>query len=241
MALLPVVGGAGWWWLSGKTDQPVPPPVPEHDRIPGIDLLAKIDERRDAVDGVIVRRGLGLALRGKSPQDTNVTLAIPWQPPPAYRLHLRIGRMRDGEGTITLGLAADKNKFVVLMDAGKEGELRSGLPGDKKGDWVESALTRRFLVPKGGSPHPMVDLVAAVQADRVELLLKESSLPGPKRRGKDWTVFSYRGDVSRLKRRGRLRSNSLFLSCPKGLQLEQLVLEPLGDDSGKPLDGTGTL
>jgi hypothetical protein len=244
MALLPVVGGAGWWWLSGKTDQPVPPPVPEHDRIPGIDLLAKIDERH-AVDGVVLRRGVGLVLRGKSPQDTNVTLAIPWKPPPAYRLHLRIGRMRDGEGTIALGLAAGEAKFVMLMDAGKEGELRSGLPGDKKGEWIESALTRRFLVPKPnaaskGTPPTLVDLVVTVQADQVELLLKESSLPGPKRRGKDWTVFSYRGDVSRLKRFGRQRPVSLFLSCPKGLVLEHLVLEPLGDDVGKPVESGAT-
>ena len=276
MALLPVVGGAGWWLLAGNREPPNPviPPDREKDHsdktapkntetgkqpgatgpsgdkptvngIPGIDLLAKIDERRDAIDGVVLRRGVGLVLRGKSPQDTNVTLAIPWQPPPAYRLHLRIGRMRDGEGTIALGLAAGEAKFVMLMDAGKEGELRSGLPGDKKGDWVESALTRRFVVPKPnaalkGSPPTLVDLVVSVQSDRVELLLKNSSLPGPKRFGKDWTVFSYRGEVSRLKRWGRQRPNSLFLSCPRGLVLEQLILEPLGDDVGKSVESGAT-
>ncbi|MFN7768591.1 MAG: toll/interleukin-1 receptor domain-containing protein [Planctomycetaceae bacterium] len=245
LALLPVLGGAGWWWLSRTSDQPVPPPIPEPDGIPGIDLLAKIDERRDALQGSILRRGNSLVLRGKGAQDSGVTLAVPWQPPPAYRLHLRIGRVRDGEGTITLGLAAGEAKFVVLMDAGKEGELRTGLPGDKRGEWVESAPTRRFLVPKPnaaskGSPPTLVDLVVTVQADRVELLLKESSLPGPKRRGKDWTVFSYRGDVSQLRRPGRQRPTPLFLSCPKGLVLEQLILEPLGDDPGKPVESAAT-
>jgi len=147
--------------------------------------------------------------------------------------------MRDGEGTITLGLAAGEARFVVLMDVGKEGELRTGLPGDKKGEWVESAPSRRYVVPRG-SPPPMVNLVVTVQSELVELLVKNSSLPGPKRRGKDWTIFTYRGDVSRLKRLGRQRSNPLFLSCPKGLVLEQLVLEPLGDDVGKPVESGAT-
>jgi hypothetical protein len=41
-----------------------------------------------------------------------------------------------------------------------------------------------------------------------------------------------------LKRAGRQRPNPIFLSCPKGLVLEKLLLEPLAGDPGKPLKNT---
>ena len=262
------VAWKNWSWLTGgqPSPLPIPPPVPypnpsddDHKKVAPtsqkegevpvgpsaekIDLLAKIDEQRDARQGVILRRGTSVILRGKSAQDSAVSLVVPWQPPVSYRLHLRIGRVREGEGSIVLGLASGEHKFVLLFDTGKEGELRTGLPGDRKGDWIESTVTRRYLVPKPssaakGAPSTLVDLEVTVQPDLIELVVNNAAFPGPKRRGKDWVVFSHRGAVSELKRAGRQRPSPIFLSCPKGLVLEKLLLEPLAGDPGKPLKNT---
>jgi hypothetical protein len=262
LGLLPVLG-AGWWLGHRAGSRTAPPANPNQqpgsdlsvrngeetqvasgrpgsvgEQQPGssskpIDLLTLIDDVRDAPYGWIIRRGKQLVIARGPAQKTGVALVIPWRPPAAYRLRLRIGRTPDTDGPIALGLASAGHLFAIVMDHGADGSRRTGLAAPNR-ELQSAVRTGGLLIKKTG----LVDLVVTVESHRVELGVLAP--PGPDAAGPRADqlspLLSHRGDVSALYDGMEARRGAeMILASSHGMVLEQLVLEPLTGDPGRPL------
>jgi len=214
----------------------------------GINLLALVDPQRDVRKGNgQIRRGQ-LTLRGNSKEDSGVTLFLPWNPPAAYRLRLHLGRVRDGDEMVTVGLASGDHMFTLAIDAGKEGENRTGLGGARRGQLISSFSTRRPLIPKMGPAAQTTvfsELIITVEPDRVVLQVenpvhsRRKSTSGvnadPPDPAGPRTLMTHVGPLSELTRPPRAPRVPLYVGSSVGLVVGRIVLEPLADNRGGPL------
>jgi hypothetical protein len=208
-----------------------PPPA---GRTPPIDLLAQIDDIRDAESGWIVRRGGQLVIARGPAAKNGVILVIPWRPPAAYRLHLRIRRLPESKALIVLGLASAGHLFSIRFDGEQNGLRRTGIATARRGELEALVSTADLLIKQ----ESFVDLVVTVDPQLVDLRVgaeqtREPALENP---AKSPSFFTYRGAVSTLQDDvpGR-RGTEMFLGSTYGFVLERLELEPLADDPGRPL------
>ncbi|MFN6104707.1 MAG: toll/interleukin-1 receptor domain-containing protein [Planctomycetaceae bacterium] len=260
LGLLPLLGG-GWWWSRARRGMPpaaienTQPTIarsarstevsPQETRVSDnvadpanghskpIDLLALIDDVRDAPYGWIVRRGKRLIIARGPAQKTGVALVIPWRPPAAYRLHLRIGRTPDTDAPIALGLASAGHLFTLVIDHGPDGLRQTGLVRPNR-ELLDAVSTGGLLIGKQG----LVDLVVTVEPGGVDLQVgnKASDEGGDLSRDQLRPLFAHRGDVRSLydgleARRGA----ELIIASSFGIVLEKLSLEPLAGDPGRAL------
>jgi hypothetical protein len=187
-----------------------------------VELVPLIDIERDTLRGrwLITREGV---LHGRSainePRPQSL-LVLPWDPPTEYRLRLTVTRMGRNEGFMTLSLASGPTRLGVVFDATHERKVFTGL------SVVDGQRLHRYrrigpLLPPGVPIH----LVCTIRAGQLTINANGSE------------IFRWEGDFSRLSRPAFQPAEPLILGCAdKGLfAFENIVLEPLGPDAGRPL------
>lgn len=193
-----------------------------------VKLLPLIDLRRDPVKGdwQLVKEGRLQGRAAAADKVKNFFLTLPWEPPPEYRLKLTVTRLVEGEGNLTVDLASGPARFAIRFDAVGSGMFHTGL------DLLEGQKMPRRSDPHLGQVLPVgtpVDLVCTVQAAKIQIHANGQE------------IYHWDGDVSRLSRSGV--NPSTVPLCIGGARsafyaFENVVLEPVGPNAGKPFDAT---
>jgi serine/threonine protein kinase len=210
---------------QGGTAQPTPIQTPAPQTAQPVDLLALIDIARDTKGGRWARPG-GTLTVGQKGEPARFVTTIPWDPPTEYRLRMVVEH-RGGKCNLGIALASGDARFNMVIDT-EAGErhlsglaLVDGRVLDDRGDaWVGKVMSR-------GIP---VELVITVRKERVTLEVADKLL------------YAWSGELARTARPSRHRDTplALFGNGPGAMQFHKIVLEPLGDDRGRPLEDDAT-
>lgn len=201
---------------------PEPPPPPaEH-----VNILALVNTERDSVSGKWELTGRGLTVetgRAAGPGPRRFMLRLPWDPPEEYCLRVRIRRIKEEGGAAWIGLASGEQRFAIMVDGQRDTERpMSGLVQvDGNPFFVPAPDNRKKVLPI----RTVVTLACTVRRTGVTLTAD------------DRTVFDWQGSPSRLGRGMFSPEPPLFLAGAGDATFffQQIDLEPLGPDAGKPL------
>jgi tRNA A-37 threonylcarbamoyl transferase component Bud32 len=199
---------------------PAPPPV-----APPVDLLKLIDLDRDQGKGIwtLGKRGL----RGRSdPGDkgkVKFTLVLPWEPPAEYRLKLTVRRLTDEPGALGVGLAHGEARFNMLFDLGEE-KFHTGIgavEGKKLMDRTDGHVGQ--VLP----PRVTMRLACTVEVKKVTV------------EANGGRIYAWHGDLNTLERPYIQAIHPLMFYGGTGdFGFDEIILEPLGPERGRPYDAS---
>lgn len=185
-----------------------------------IDLMALIDT--NAKDNFGLWSAEDGTLQGSQVGQKPFWLVFPWNPPSEYRLRMTVISKRACKN-LTIGLASGGARFNLAVDAQHEDRYFTGLASwDGKLVWDRTdSVQGQYL--RQDTP---TELAITVKRDRVALAIDNVE------------VYSHEGDLARSTRPLAQPRQPLGIGGmgPGILQFENIVLEPLGADRGKPLE-----
>jgi hypothetical protein len=182
--------------------------------------LALIDIARDTKGGRWGRSG-GTLTVGQKGETPRFVTTIPWVPPAEYRFRLLVEH-RGGRCNLGIALASGDVRFNMLVDAEVGERHLSGMHfvdgralAERGHAWAGKVMSR-------GIP---LELVITVRKERVTL------------EAADKLLYAWSGDLTRTARPRRQGGTplALFGVGPGAMQFHKIVLEPLGNDRGRPL------
>ncbi len=234
--LLILVLGLVWGLSRGTAPvaEPRPAPAlqaetkpPEPAVAAPVDLLALIDLVRDKRMG-IWQKTQGGGLRGHA--DPNAEgkrkaffLALPWEPPPAYRLRFTVVRWTDGLGALRLHLSQGSTRFALVFDVRhpENDQFYYGLqPFDGRKIYDQPDAQVGQIIPA----KQLVRLACTVEAGKVVV------------EANGQRIYQWQGDMEKLRALPVPRLGDLALGGSNDAEFvfANLVLESLGPDAGRP-------
>jgi hypothetical protein len=219
--LVPIVTGAK---KPPAGPGPAAPTGPAADarKGPAVDLIQLVDVKRDRRRGTWLRP-TEKRLRGyASAKDDYFGLVLPWEPPPEYRISLTVARVTSNPGQLALALAGGKARFNVLFDQSKDGKFYTGL-GNLDGKSLPARADARLgaVLPHGVA----MKLAVQVETGGVTVLANGHR------------IYTWQGDLTKSVRSPGQGDVPLAIGgvYPADFMFEDIVLEPLGRDAGRPL------
>jgi len=214
-----LLAAVGSWALYQSQTASVPPPPPPPPSVEPVDLLALVDLNRDRKEGDWIGNKTLVVGKGK---DQSFYLKLPWDPPPEYRLVLRITRLSTPEKSpMSIGLASGERRFSIQLDADTD-SMHTGLAVIDGRKFKGRNDTRKGRILNRGVP---MELAVTVRQELVQL---ESN---------GTVIYEWRGNLSRTSRTPGQPTEPLFVGGRNGsFEFERIVLQPLGEDRGRPLE-----
>jgi len=219
-----ILAGIVAWKLVGKTGHLPTPPSLSQASAPSnpdsIDLLQLIDRNRDTLKGTWLGSANGLIGQGG---DKPFFIRLPWMPPSEYRLRLKVTRLGSmDKSPLSIGLSSASERFTLVIDHNQKEKFLTGLGLISGNDLDERRDRHPGRVLARNVP---IELEVTVRASDVELRANGS------------LIYSWHGNLAHATRRYSYPTDPLVLGGGGGsFSFESIVLEPLGNDRGQPLE-----
>jgi serine/threonine protein kinase len=206
---------------EARTEKVPTPAVPATPAVATpVDLLALIELPRACNKGLCMRQKDG-GLRTRHDGGQAFDLRLPWDPPSRYRVKLRAMRVTDTPAQLGVVLVWDAGRVHFSVDWYDGENALTGLTSigalnnlpDRPDAW------RTPVFP----PRVPMQLVFTVEPGEVRLAVN------------DRQIYQWQGDMKSVLTSGKSRSFDLTGIGEADYVFEQIILEPLGADAGRPV------